>query len=123
MQGQLMPMLGDLLAAARDGAGDFQAWLQIAVPELATSIDAAATRESISPTVYVRSAISDFARLASEEDWATLTSTLKRSDDPGTACLLAMVDWRLNAKACQNHSHQHQLQQGAVDERSSQRTA
>ena len=118
-----MPMLGDLLAAARDGAGQFQAWLNVADPELAARVEAAAAEQAITPTSYVRAAIADFSRFASEEDWATLTSTLKRTDDPGTACLLAMVDWRLTAPACGQHSHDHQAQQGAGDERSDQRSA
>ena len=102
-----MPMLGDLLAAARDGAGNFQPWLKVANPELAAAIEAAANAEAMTPTSYVRVAISDFARFASEEDWATLTSTLKRTEDPGTACLAAMVDWRLTVRACTQHSHHH----------------
>lgn len=118
-----MAMLGDLLAAARDGAGNFQPWLKIANPELAVAVEAAASREALTPTLYVRAAISDFARFASEEDWATLTSNLKRSEDPGTACLVAMVDWRLTAKACQEHSHIHHPEGGAADERSDQRSA
>ena len=118
-----MPMLGDLLAAARDGAGNFQPWLKLAKPELAAAVEAAAGAAAITPTSYVRAAIADFARFASEEDWATLTSTLKRSDDPGTACLVAMVDWRLTAKACANHSHQHHPEGGVADERSHPRSA
>lgn len=118
-----MPMLGDLLAAARDGAGNFQPWLKVANPELAAAVDSAAKAEEMTPTSYVRTAISDFARFASEDDWATLTSALKRTDDPGTACLLAMVDWRLTAKACPQHSHQHHPEGGATDERSDQRPA
>ena len=116
-----MPMLGDLLAAARDGAGNFQPWLKVTNPDLATTVEAAASAEAMTPTSYVRTAVSDFARFASEEDWATLTSTLKSSEDPGTACLVAMVDWRLTAKACPEHSHQHQ--RGAADERSDPRSA
>ena len=118
-----MPMLGDLLAAARDGAGDFQPWLQLARPELAAAVEATAETESMTPTSYVRTAISDFARFASEEDWATLTSTLKRTEDPGTACLVAMVDWRLTATACQQHSHKQHSQEGAANDRSDQRPA
>jgi hypothetical protein len=118
-----MPMLGDLLAAARDGAGNFQSWLKVANPELAAAVEAAAGAAGMTPTSYVRAAISDFARFAREEDWATLTSTLKRSEDPGTACLLAMVDWRLTARACANHSHHHFPEGGAVDERSHPRSA
>lgn len=118
-----MAMLGDLLAAARDGAGNFQSWLKVAHPELAAAVETAASIEASTPTSYVRAAISDFARFASEEDWATLTSNLKRSDDPGTACLVAMVDWRLTAKACPQHSHMHNPEGGAADERSDQRSA
>lgn len=118
-----MPMLGDLLAAARDGAGNFQPWLRVALPELAAAVEAAAGVEDLTPTAYVRVAISDFGRFASEEDWATLTSTLKRSEDPGTACLVAMVDWRLTAKACAEHSHKHHHEGGAADERSNPRSA
>jgi len=102
-----MAMLGDLLAAARDGAGTFQPWLRADNPELAGRVEAAAVAESTTTTGYIRLAIADFARFASEEDWATLTSTLKRTEDPGAACLLAMVDWRLTAKACSEHSHDH----------------
>lgn len=118
-----MPMLGDLLAAARDGAGDFQPWLKVTNPELAAAVEAAASAEALTPTSYVRTAISDFARFASEEDWATLTSTLKRTGDPGTACLIAMVDWRLTARACQQHSHKHHSQEGTANDRSDQRSA
>ena len=118
-----MPMLGDILAAAREGAGNFQLWLTLAQPELAAMVETAADADQMTPTSYVRSAISDFTRFASEEDWATLTSALKRSEDPGTACLIAMVDWRLRAQTCANHSHHHLPEGGAVNERSQPRSA
>lgn len=101
-----MPMLGDLLGAARAGAGNFQAWLRVSDPVLAEAVDSAAKASQVTPTSFVRGAIADFSRFASEEDWATLSSNLKRTDDPGTACLLAMVDWRLTVKACQQHAHE-----------------
>ena len=100
-----MPMLGDMLAAARDCASGFQAWLAASEPELAERVAAAAAATGVSPTGYVRAAVADFSRFASEEDWATLTSGLRDSADPGTTCLLAMVDWRLTASACGAHSH------------------
>lgn len=102
-----MPLLGDLLAAARNGAGDFQAWLRVSDPALAEAVDGAAEAIKVTPTSFVRSAIADFSRFASEEDWATLSSNLKRTDDPGTACLLAMVDWRLTVNACKQHAHEY----------------
>lgn len=111
-------MLGDLLAAAREGAADFQPWLERTRPDLAAAVKSAAGAERTTPTAFVRCAVADFARFASEEDWAALSSTLKRTADPGSACLLAMVDWRLSANACISHSHRHHVPEGTADDRS-----
>lgn len=100
-----MPMLGDILAAARNSTGTFQGWLERSNPEVAGEVTRAAAASGVTPTAYVRAAVSDFNRFAAEEDWATLTSSLRDSEDPGTVCLLAMVDWRLNVVACGEHSH------------------
>ena len=114
-----MPMLGDMLAAARHSAGSFQAWLQASDPGLAGQMAAAAAQLDVSPSGYARIAVADFSRFASEEDWATLTSSLRDSDDPGTVCLLAMVHWRLTVSGCGAHSHSaHEPNDGgAPDER------
>ncbi|MBX3565407.1 MAG: hypothetical protein KF730_12630 [Sphingomonas sp.] len=97
-------MLGDLLAAARDSAGGFLRWLHGSDPELAEQVAAAAAREGLAPGSYVRAAVADFARFASEEDWASLTSAMRDDVDPGTICLLAMVHWRLTAPGCAAHA-------------------
>lgn len=114
-----MPMLGDMLAAVRNSAGGFQAWLQASDPELAGKIAEAAAQTGVSPSGYARMAVADFSRFASEEDWATLTSSMRDSGDPGTICLLAMVHWRLTVAGCGAHSHAgHEHKQGgAADER------
>lgn len=96
-------MLGDILASARQSAGRFQTWLESSDPALAAQVVERAEREGLSPAAYVRVAVADFASLAGEEDWATLTSNIRDSDDPGTACLVAMVDWRLSAPNCGCH--------------------
>lgn len=100
-----MPMLGDLLAAARESSSGFDKWLQLSDPELAAKVGRAAEAQGLSVTGYVRGAIADFNRFAPEEDWASLTSGLRNTDDPGSACLLAMVHWRLTARGCAEHSH------------------
>ena len=99
-----MPMLGDMLAAARNSSSSFQAWLERSDPELAAEVERAATAHDMRPASYIRTAIADFNRFASEEDWATLTSSLRATDDPGTICLLAMVHWRLTVRGCSEHS-------------------
>jgi hypothetical protein len=103
-----MPMLGDLLAAARNSAGAFQAWLAASDPELAARVTEAAGE---SPAAFVRAAVSDFSRFASEEDWATLISRLRSGgNDPGRVCLVAMVEWRLEAL------HAHARHHSELDE-------
>lgn len=119
-----MPMMGDILAAARGSAGEFQARLEASDPELAQKVAAAAARDGLSPAGFVRSAVADFARHASEEDWATLMSSLRDSFNPGTLCLHAMVHWRLSARGCSRHDLSHIDQHGgAADERPATRPA
>ena len=82
--------------------------LELRLPLVAVALTAcfpmANASAACTPTGYVRAAMADFNRFASEEDWATLTSTLKTTDDPGTLCLLGMVHWRLTARGCAEHS-------------------
>ena len=94
-----MPMLGDILAAARDASSDFARWLQAVDPDLAGEIAAAADREGVTLTAFVRAAVAEFSQFASEEEWSTLVSRIRDSEDPGTACLIVMVRWRLAAAA------------------------
>ena len=119
-----MPMLGDLLAAARASSGSFQSWLEAGDPDLAAAVAAAALREGVTPVGFVRAAVADFSRFASEEDWATLVSSMRDDQDPGTVCLLAMVHWRLTVRGCGDHSfNQHQHHGGAGDDRHRSRPA
>lgn len=119
-----MPMLGDMLAAARNSSGSFLAWLQSSDPDLAAEVAEAARRTGLPAAGYIRAAVADFARFAGEEDWATLTSSLRDSEDPGTICLLAMVHWRLTASGCGGHSHAHpHPTQGTADDRPVERSA
>jgi hypothetical protein len=104
-----MPMLGDILVAARNSSADFQAWLERSDPELAAEVQRVSAMQGMTPAGFVRLAMSDFNRFASEEDWATLTSTLKTTDDPGTLCLFGMVHWRLTVRGCVEHSSQNRV--------------
>lgn len=112
-----MAMLGDLLAEARRSAGAFQAWLDASDPALAEKVAAAAARDGLNPAAFVRGAVADFARFASEEDWATLTSSMRDSAGPGTVCLLAMVHWRLTARGCADHEFHDHHHEGVADDR------
>lgn len=86
-------MLGDILAQARTAA--------LLDDALRGEIEAAGE----APEGYPARALSDFERFASEEDWATLISHIRRAEDPAAACVEAMVRWRLSAPGCKLHQH------------------
>lgn len=90
-------LMGDILAAARRSAAGFERWLRDEDPDLAARLARAAAADGTSPAGWTRMAIADFDRHASEEDWATLVSRLREDPDPGSRCLLTMLDWRLAA--------------------------
>lgn len=90
-----MATLGDMLAASRRSAGGVERWLAAEKPRLHAALRAEAERDGMSPAAFLRATVAAYARDASEEDWASLASRLRRVEDPGEACLLAMLEWRL----------------------------
>ncbi len=100
-------MLGDLLAAARRTDGALEAWLAQNEPALAARAEEAASAARETLTAFARASFAAFERHASEEDWASMTSGLRRADDPGLACLARVVAWRL-ARDAMAPGHDHQ---------------
>lgn len=98
-----MAMLGDILAAASRSTGGVERWLRADHPRLHEAVDQAAASEGTSVSGFARMAVVDFSELANEEDWASLTSRLRDSPDPGVACLLTMLEWRIAAKPPPNY--------------------
>lgn len=98
-----MATFGDLLGLARKSSLRFTQWLEVAEPSLADRVAQASADSNLTPAGYVRVAVADFSRFADEEEWATLSSTLKDSEDPGLACLLSMIQWRLTRPCCDSH--------------------
>ncbi|WP_395326979.1 hypothetical protein WBP06_09645 [Novosphingobium sp. BL-8H] len=96
-------MLGDVLAMARQSAPGMVRWLESSSPEMHGRVRATAAAAGLTATGFVRMAVADFTRAASEEDWATLMSALRNSADPGQTCLHAMIHWRLSAPDCGAH--------------------
>ena len=90
-----MPMLGDILSSARRSAADVEQWLKVSDHHLYARVTDAAAVEGANVSAFVRMAVADFGRFATEEDWATLVGRLRDSGAPGTTCLMAMLKWRL----------------------------
>jgi len=94
-----MTTLGDMLGAARRSAAEFERWAAAADPELAAAAKDAAQVHDLSLGGYLRSAVADFSRFADEEAWARLSRAMRDDDDPGMACLKAMLEWHMAAPA------------------------
>src|SRR5690625_1422582 len=100
-----MATLGDILAAARRSTAGFQAWIEAADPAFAKHMNTILCRDS-GQTIgsLARESVAAFSRFADEEDWAQLTRIIRDHEDPGTACLVAMVRWRLSVRTCPGHA-------------------
>jgi hypothetical protein len=81
-------MLGDVLREAQRAADVLDPALRVEIESLRHV-----------PGAFAREAVASFERYASEEDWATLLSSIRRQDAPGKACLEAMVKWQLRRLA------------------------
>lgn len=99
-----MLMLGDILGTARRSTAGLERLVEATDPDLGQELRAAAERSGDSLAAFARAAVADFSRFADEEAWAQLTRIVRDDEDPGTACLIAMVRWRLAARTCESHS-------------------
>lgn len=99
-------MLGEVLTAARNSGAGLEDWLAPAEPEIWAALGEAAEAEGMDHATYVRVAVADFSRSAPEEDWATMMGRIRDAPDPGQACLLSMITWRLrHADGKCSHGH------------------
>lgn len=98
-----MATLGDILGSARRSTATFETWATAVDPGFAASMKTTAAAQGSSLNGFLRAAVADFSHFADEEAWAQLSRTVRDSEDPGMACLRAMVRWRMAAPACEDH--------------------
>lgn len=103
-----MLTLGDILGLARRSAAQLD---RVALPEaLVGRARAAAAGEGLTPHGFVRAAVAEFSRNAHPDEWTQLMTRLRECDDPGAACLEAMIERRLARLAGQGGAeaiHEH----------------
>jgi hypothetical protein len=88
-------MLGDLLAEARRSSIDAAHCLEFGDRALFDRCADAALKEAQTLERWLVATVGWFERHASGDDWATLTSRMMSSADPGGDCFRAMVGRRL----------------------------
>ena len=98
--------LGEVLTAARNSGGGMKDWLAPAEPEIWAALGEAAEAEGVDHATYAQLAVVDFSNSAPEEDWATMMSRIRDAQDPGQACLLSMITWRMG-KVIGTCGHSH----------------
>ena len=99
-------MLGEVLTAARKSGDGIKEWLAPAEPGIWAALGKVAEAEGMDHAAYAQMAVADFSNRAPEEDWATMMSRIRDAQDPGQACLLSMITWRMaNVNGECGHNH------------------
>jgi hypothetical protein len=85
-------LLGDILSEIErtSGADGIVTLLDDLV--LLAKVNEAAAHRGVDAESYVISAIRNFEREASSEDWTTLISALAAGDNPGATCVKRMIE-------------------------------
>jgi hypothetical protein len=100
-------LLGALIRNLEDETTAMETLVSLGDLALLTEVETAAAREALTPGAFASRAVAHFANTASDDDWVSLVGKLGRTDDPGSACLAAMLAFALTprqASAC-GHSH------------------
>jgi hypothetical protein len=86
-------MLGDILRKFDDPAVAEAALLQLGDLVLRAQVAKAAERFGETPCEYAVASIARFSGEAKDDDWVTLMSGMGRTENPGSICLLKMLQW------------------------------
>lgn len=87
--------LGEIIRGFDDEASAAEALIGCGDIVLLARVDAIKHRFEESSGEYASGAVRRFANMASSEDWLGLMNILERANDPGTDCLMHMVNWSL----------------------------
>lgn len=87
--------LGDIIRGFSEDATASEALLACNDIVLLARVGEAVARYEETVGEYASGAVRRFANLAGSEDWLGLMNVVERTDDPGTGCLVYMVNWSL----------------------------
>ena len=87
--------LGDIIRSFSEYAAASEALLACNDIVLSARVGEAANRYEETVGEYASGAVRRFANLVDSEDWLGLMNVVERTDDPGTGCLVYMVNWSL----------------------------
>ncbi|MGP9820756.1 hypothetical protein ACTZWW_12140 [Salinarimonas sp. NSM] len=101
-------LLGDIIARLDDEVVAMRALVDLGDLPLLAEVEAAASRDGLTPGGFAARAVQAFTASAGDDDWVSLIGTIGRAEDPGGACLKTMLSFALRATragpAC-SHAH------------------
>ena len=97
--------LGDIIRSFSEDAAASEALLGCSDIVLFARVGDAANRYEETVGEYASGAVRRFANLAESEDWLGLMNVVERTDDPGTGCLVYMVNWSLKKDDAPEPAH------------------
>ena len=89
-------LLGTIMSELKDETHAAAALLSLGDLVLVAAVDAERTRHDETLGEYVTGATQRFARLASDEDWLGLMTTVEKSTNPAASCLSLMLRWSVS---------------------------
>ncbi len=92
-------LLGDLLARFADESVAAEAVLSLGDPALLASVRERAEARGLEVGAFAAGAVRQYAREASDEEWATLLSAMNRDPDPGIVCFKRALAHALSGEA------------------------
>jgi len=87
--------LGEFLAFNRRSSAELRTWLEGQDPALIERLAKEADVRGETIAHFLRIATADFMAEADEETWASLISALRDGADPGAACVVRVMDFRV----------------------------
>ncbi len=103
-------LLGDIIQHFEDEAVAMEALVSLGDLPLLARVEEAATAQGVAPGEFAASAVAIFSQTASDEDWVSLIGVMGRTQDPGEACLRAMISFALRPQGASHgcgHAHHH----------------
>src|SRR6266702_4640761 len=97
--------LGEIIRSLSEETPADEALLACNDIVLFARVGEAAARYEETVGEYAAGAVRRFANLAVSEDWLGLMNVVERTDDPGTGCLVYMVNWSLKKDDAPEPAH------------------
>lgn len=100
-------LLGTLIRDLEDETRAMETLVALGDLPLLAQVETAAARDGLTPGAFAAQAVAIFANSAGDDEWVSLVGKIGRAEDPGAACLSAMIAFALRPAAAAGCGHAH----------------